>query len=106
MLESAGEEDAAGSPDEASGPAQTAFESFDDLIADAESEVEGASGRPADANRREAAEQEDAEASPQEMEPPATGRRKPAPPEPPASGSDPKKDKGSTPPRRRKISFV
>jgi tetratricopeptide (TPR) repeat protein len=98
LLDSLGEADAAGSPDEASGAAPTAFESFDDVIADAESEIERGGTSPATAGPREAEEQDDAEA------PAATDGEMPAPT--PASAPAPKKDQGPPPPRRRKISFV
>jgi tetratricopeptide (TPR) repeat protein len=98
LPESLGEADAAGSPDEQPGAAPTAFESFDDLIADAESEIERGTRKPAGASPREAEEQEDAEA------PAPTDGELPAPT--PASGPALKKNQGPTPPRRRKISFV
>src|SRR5215472_8013852 len=98
LPDSLGEADAARSPDEASGAAPTAFESFDDVIADAESEIERGGTSPTTAGPREAEEQDDAEA------PAATDGEMPAPT--PASTPAPKKDQGPPPPRRRKISFV
>jgi tetratricopeptide (TPR) repeat protein len=111
LLESLGDEDAAVSHEDESAAGSNVpsenFESFDDLIAEAESELEPGTEQQADAEptgpRR---------AAPEEMDAPskdagraATTRETPAP-EPPAPAPGPNQGTAPTPPRRRKISFV
>ncbi|HME68986.1 MAG TPA: tetratricopeptide repeat protein [Myxococcota bacterium] len=117
LLESLGGEDAAVSPDDesvgASNVSQENFESFDDLIAEAESELEPSTERQADADQasqgRKAPEEKDAEATASSKDAghaATTSDETPAPPDPHPPAPGPNQSTGPTPPRRRKISFV
>src|SRR5271157_320998 len=116
LLESLGGEDAAVSPDDesvgASNVSQENFESFDDLIAEAESELEPSTERQADADQasqgRKAPEEKDAEATASSKDAghaATTSDETPAPPDPHPPAPGPNQSTGPTPPRRRKISF-
>jgi tetratricopeptide (TPR) repeat protein len=115
VIESLGGEDATNSNDESAAAFGTAenFESFDDVIAEAESELEPGVGRQGDTEhpgqRRNAAEKKD-QAAPAPLPSKASGRatpaETPAPPERRDSEPGTNQSTGPTPPRRRKISFV
>jgi len=116
LIESLGGEEAAvgsedGSTTASNGPPEN-FESFDDLIAEAESEL---AERRADAegarHAREVAEEKDQAAQTPAASKEAgraapTSAETPAPPDPRAPAPGPNQGAGPTPPRRRKISFV
>ena len=106
LLESLGEEDA--TPDDDSG---SSFESFDDVIAEAESELEPGAEQVAHEKRGRARQTSaktgaPAAASTKDEAVTDTTAERPAPQDPSAPVPGSKQDKGSGPPRRRKISFV
>jgi len=106
LLESLGEEDA--TPDDDSG---SSFESFDDVIAEAESELEPGAEQVAHEKRGRARQTSaktgaPAAASTKDEAVTDTTAERPAPQDPSAPVPGSKPDKGSGPPRRRKISFV
>jgi tetratricopeptide (TPR) repeat protein len=107
LLDSLGEEDAAVNRSGAPSPTPAGnFESFDDLIAEAESETDQDAGAREDAELHQSSEAEDAPAaaSSKDVKHPATTRDDaPKPPDPPAPAPGPNQSKS---PRRRKISFV